>query len=167
MLVSCLGPPLPAQEISIRVLNARNGKPVTDECVNVWLGPPRGASLVVQTNKEGVAALHIEDNQVTAGAAPICNGADVAGPTVLPKGTDTIAVTGDYYIVCQEYGQLNAGGPATPDLFEKIMPSYSIKKILESGVSAANKCSKYTVEARPGELVIFVRPRTWREKMRL
>jgi hypothetical protein len=38
------------------------------------------------------------------------------------------------------------------------MPSYPIKKILDSGVSAANTCGKFRAEARPGELIFYVKP---------
>jgi hypothetical protein len=45
------------------------------------------------------------------------------------------------------------------------MPWYSIKKILESGVSTANRCGKFEAEAKPGELIFFVRPLTWWERL--
>jgi len=38
LLVSLFGPLAHAQDIRIRVLNARNGKPINNECVNVSLG---------------------------------------------------------------------------------------------------------------------------------
>lgn len=54
------------QEIHIRVVNAHNGKPITNECANVWIGPPHGAGLIAPTNKDGVVVLHLARNEVTA-----------------------------------------------------------------------------------------------------
>jgi hypothetical protein len=161
-------PLLHAQEIRIRVLNARTGKPITDECLNVWVGPLSGTGLLAPTNNEGAVVLHLGDNQVTANAvsSPACHGVAVLGPKPLPKDADTIAIASDYYVACQEYGKVVPGEPATPNLVREIMPSYSTKKILESGVSAPNTCGKFRAEAKPGELIFFVRARKFLERMR-
>jgi hypothetical protein len=41
---------------------------------------------------------------------------------------------------------------------------YWVSTIVVSGLVAKNNCSKRTATAKPGELVIFVRPATWWEK---
>jgi hypothetical protein len=158
-----------AQEIRIRVLNGNNGKAVTDECLNVWLGRRNGENLVAPTNKAGVAVLHFSDSQATADAAPqnACNRGAVLGPSPLPNDADAIIVFGDLYVACQEYGKIVPGEPATPDIVTGRLPSYAIKKILESGVSAGNTCGKFRAHAMPGELIFFVRPRHWWEALRL
>ena len=168
VLVAFLAPVLHAQNIEIRVLNGRDGKPITKECLNVWLGPLHGAGLIAPTNKDGVVVLHFESNQVTADSAVphACNGMAVLGPKAVPNGIDEITIAPDEYVACQEYGKIVPGEPATPNLLREIMPSYSIKKILESGVSAANRCGEFRAEAKPGELVFFVRPRSFSERMR-
>jgi hypothetical protein len=43
---------------------------------------------------------------------------------------------------------------------------YGVAQILNSGITAPNACSKRQAVARPGELVFFVRPMTFWEKMR-
>jgi hypothetical protein len=58
--------PLHGQDIHIRVLNAHNGKPITNECINVSLGPWHGGDLIAPTNKDGIVVLHLRDNVVTA-----------------------------------------------------------------------------------------------------
>jgi hypothetical protein len=168
LLVTLSGPLLHAQEIHIRVLNARNGKPITNECLNLWLGPLHGQGLLAPTNNEGVVVLHLGDNQVTADAvsARACGGNASVGPKPFPKDSDGISVAGDYYIVCQEYGKFAPGEPPTSNSLKQMVPSYPIKKILESGVAAGNTCGKVRAEAKPGELVIFERPTTFGERLR-
>jgi hypothetical protein len=160
LLVAFLGIPARAQEIRIRVLNGRNGKPVTKECINVWTGTGRGAHMVAVTNKDGVAVLRLAEKEILAESA--CPG----WPARAPRGSDVdgITVSGDYYLACQEYGKITPGEPPTNPL--KLMPSYPIKRILESGVSTANTCGKFRAEAKPGELILFVRPLTWLEKLK-
>jgi hypothetical protein len=168
LLVAFLGIPARAQEIRIRVLNGRNGKPTTNECLNVWVGPLRGAALLAPTNNEGVAVLHLRGNEVTVDhvSPTSCNGNAAVEPKSIPTGVDTITIAGGNYVACQEHGKVVPGEPATPDPVREIMPSYSIKKIVKSGVSAANTCGKFRAEAKPGELVFFVRPPTWLEKLK-
>jgi hypothetical protein len=163
-----LAPRLYAQEIDIRVLNGRNGKPVTNECLNISLGSWHGGDLIAPTNTDGVVVLHLANNQVTADPAPphACNGTAVLGPRAIPNGMRAITLWGDYYVACQEHGKITPGEPATPNLLKEVMPSYPIKKILDSGLSAANICGKIRVEARPGELIFYVKPRSLSQRMR-
>jgi len=41
---------------------------------------------------------------------------------------------------------------------------YPVSTIVASGLVAHNNCSRRTATAKPGELIIFVRPATWWEK---
>lgn len=164
-LIGFAGPVLHAQEVHIKVLNGRNGRPITNECLNVWIGPSFRENLIAPTNNEGVVVLRYGDGNVTAEAvtAHTCNGMAVLGPKRLRNGMDAIAISGDYYVPCQEYGKLD---PDKLNLGLGNMPSYSIKKILDSGVSGANTCGKARAKAKPGELILFMRPLTFWEKMR-
>jgi hypothetical protein len=158
MLVSFA--PLHAQQINIRVLNGRNGKPVMNECLNIWTGTWQGAHLVASTNRDGVVVLHVKDNEILAESA--CSGWPARAAR--RPDADGITVSGDRYVACQEYGKLVPGEPSANPL--KLMASYPIKRILEFGISSANTCGKFRVEAGPGELVFYVRPRSFFEKMR-
>jgi hypothetical protein len=165
-LLSFAGSILQAQEIRIKVLNGHNAAPITNECLNIWIGPSFRENLIVPTNNEGEVVLRYRDGEVAADAvsAKMCNGMAVLGPKPVSKGKDAIAISGDYYVPCQEYGK------SDPDKLNQgfgIMPSYSIKKILESGISAGNTCGKARAKAAPGELILFMRPMTFWEKMRL
>ena len=110
--------------------------------------------------------LHLGNNDVMADPAPTRACIAIAEAKPLPKDVETIFVSGDRYVACQEYGKFVPGEPVTRDLTTRLMPSYPIKKILDSGVSAANTCGKFRAEARPGELIFYVRPRSFSERMR-
>jgi hypothetical protein len=165
-VLAMLSRPFHAQEIHVRVLNARSGKPITNECLNVWARPPvRGTALVAPADANGIVVLHFENGQVTADPVPAnpCNRTADVGPKPFPKEVGGIIVFGDIYIACQEYGKILPGALTNPT---DTMPSYSIEKIVKSGVAASNTCGKFRAEAKPGELILFVRPRTWWEWMR-
>jgi hypothetical protein len=161
-----LPPLLNAQEIRIRVLNARNGKPVTDECVNVSLGSWHGGDLIAPTNKDGLVVLRFENGQVSAnaGSPHACNGLAVLGPRPVPAGVDTLAITSDEYIDCQEWAKV-IPGEAPKDALNRA-PSYPIQRILESGAAAGNRCGKFRADTKRGEVIFYVRPRSFLEKMR-
>lgn len=148
------------QDIRIRVLDGHNGKPITKECLNVWIGTGRGAHMIAATNKNGVVVLHLAENEIQAEIA--CPG----WPARVIGHANNLQISGDEYLPCQEYGKINPGEPITPDLTMAPMPSYSIKKILESSVKGSNTCGKFRKEAKPGELIFYERPLHWWEKMR-
>lgn len=77
-----------AQEIHIRVLNAHNGKPITNECVSVSFGTWHGGDLIAPTNKEGAVVLHLRKNEITAAEVPPspCDRIAILGPKPLPEG---------------------------------------------------------------------------------
>jgi hypothetical protein len=158
--------PTRSQEIHIRVLNAHNGKPITNECVNVSLGPWHGGDLIAPTNKSGVVVLHLARNEVTADSVSpsSCERTGILGPKPVPKDSDTIAITSDEYFDCQEWAKVLPGD--TPKNNLNRAPSYRMKEILESGVVASNRCGQFKAEAKPGELVFFVRSPTLKEKMK-
>jgi hypothetical protein len=163
-VVGLIGPSLYGQEIQIRVLNGRNGKPISNECLNVSFGSWHGADLIAPVSDQGVIVLHLKGNRVSADAVPhpACVKTAFVGPKLVRDNPDAIALSGDYYVDCQESAEVRAAGRLegfTP-------PSYPIRKILESGMTAANTCGKFRAEAKPGELIFFVRPRTFLERMR-
>jgi hypothetical protein len=74
-------------EIHIRLLNAHNGKPITNEDVNVSLDPWHSGDLIAPTNKDGVVVLHLAGNAVTADAVSpsSCDRTATLGPTRAEK----------------------------------------------------------------------------------
>jgi len=165
-VITLFGLSLHAQDVRIRVLNGRNGRPITNECVNVSLGSWHGGDLIAPTNADGVVVLHFGNGQVSAeGASPhACNGTASLGPKLVPKGVKTIAITSDDYVDCQEWARVVPG--ESPQEALNRAPSYPISEIVQSGLAAGNRCGKSRAEAKPGELIFFVRPRGFLERMR-
>src|SRR5579862_7769741 len=52
-------PAVKAQDIRIKVIDARKGRIVSDECVNVWVGKNTVGAILIPTDKDGVALLHL------------------------------------------------------------------------------------------------------------
>lgn len=154
-----------SEEIHIRVLNATTESQSLTSVSPCRLVLWHGGDLVAPTNKDGVVVLHLARNEVTADSVSPspCDRTAILGPKPLPKDGDTIAITSDEYVDCQEWAKV-IPGEAPKDNLNRA-PSYRIKKILESGVAAGNRCGRFRAEAKPGELIFFVRPLTLREKM--
>lgn len=145
-----------AQEIRIKVLNGRNGRPMAGECVNVWVGSVRGPALLIATNGDGVASLRLttdnaEENPGHRTSA--CGGKAVVDPVVGRE--ETIRVTSATGMLCQ------AHPPDSPALV------FSVPKVLDSGDASANVCGNVEASPKPGELIFFERPRSFLEKLRM
>ena|SRR6516225_4154873 len=128
------------KKILIRVVDGRNGHPVTKESVNVWFGNKPaaqgfggegGVALLLSTDKNGEVAVPTEVNDV-----------------------EWIDIAPDYYCDCR---------PFRKDTRE---PIYSVKEVLQQGVVTDNSCGKFRLEPKPGELTFFVRPLHWWEAFR-
>src|SRR5207244_3544715 len=110
------------QEIRIKVLDGRNGRPITNECVNVWVGFSQVASIVIPTNKDGAAILRIsKDKAEISTGQPVkgCNSSGAVRPVF--SYAETISITSDYYVPCQVHL------PDSPGV------TFSTAKVLESG----------------------------------
>jgi hypothetical protein len=109
---------LRAGEVHVQVLNGLNGKPITNECLNLWLDQWHGGSLVVPTNHEGVIVLYFGNREVRVEPVPkrTCNGTAVVEPRSVPTEADKIFVAGNVYVVCQEYRKVIPGEPAANSL---------------------------------------------------
>lgn len=148
---------LQAQTIKIELVNGRNGRPIANTCLNVWVGTERVNALSIPTDKNGIAVLRLteENSEITTlNRWADCGAEGVINPIL--KYASTIKVnTG--YVSCQL---------RTADYSWLAVRGFSTKEILQSGVVTANTCGKAKASPKPGELVIFVRPLTWWEKLK-
>ena len=114
---------LGAENITVRVLNAKSGRPIKGQSIWVYCGhPARSTPLERNTNEDGVAAF------------------------VLPKKTIEELFIHD-----------------ASDVHRCSHASFSLAAILSKGVIADNICDPKhklieSTRARPGEVVIFVKP---------
>lgn len=126
------------------MLKGQNGKPITNECLNVWMDEWHNGTLMAPTNRDGVIVLHFAENQVTADSdsSRTFGTHAVLGPEAESNNADSVFVAGNMNLVCQEYGNIIPDAPVTENLPNRRMASYSLKKILETGVAAGNSCGK-------------------------
>lgn len=162
--------PCRSQQIQVLVLNAHNGKPVSDECLNVSLGSWHGADLFAPTNKDGVVTLWFSKDSVSAepvAGSKACGGMALSKRLSAAGPPDSIAVLPNYNVSCQ-YSEEQTKNPAWlhNPMYQGWISSFSLHEILTSGVIAANKCSDLKPTPKPGELILMVRKVTFMEGMR-
>lgn len=136
-------------DLRIQVLDGRNGHSLSNICLNISLGMWHGADLLAPANGDGIATLHVAAGVVSA---DIPRDSQCVGgfPTqaALPRGEDRITPA-------------SGGNDCHPKHQSPVPLSYSIQEILEHGIVGENVCGKIKVEARPGQLFLFVRPSPW------
>jgi hypothetical protein len=153
---SC-GTALHAQTIRIKLVDGRNGRAMAGTCVNVWVGKERKDAMAIPTDKEGVASLRLTDKDAetdTQNQWKECGLFGVIGPVV--KYADSIGINVGY-VLCQ-VRQADHTWLATQ--------KFSTEEVLHSGVVTANTCGKAKASPTPGEIVLFVRPLSWWEKLK-
>ena len=172
LMIVCLGMTamVHAQQIRIRVLDAHNGKPVSQECLNISLGTWHGADLFAPTDKDGIA--HLSFSKESASAEPVagskaCGGMVSAKNFLATEAPKSIAILPNYNVSCQ-YSREQTKNPAWlhNPLYQGIIPSLQLQDILADGIVAANTCSNFKPAPSPGELILLVRKVTFLEGMR-
>lgn len=159
MLVStcCLGTPVRAQILRIKLVNGRNGRPIANSHVNVWVGNARKEAMAIPTDQDGVAKLRLTENEQETDVHNKCRGCGDSGviePVV--KYSDSVRVNAGY-VSCQ---------PHRPDYSWLSSQEFSTRDVLRSGVVTANACGSAKASPEPGELIVFVRPLTFWEKLK-
>lgn len=114
----------------IRLLDGRNGNPISGGHVKLWYDEPTGNGFIVSTNARGVALM----------PAPI-------GDPL------RILVHPDTDVDCRRTKPYD---PPT---------AYTMADIAQKGTAAENTCGSLSVRTFPGELVLFVRPQRWYDKL--
>ncbi|HEV7220906.1 MAG TPA: hypothetical protein VGN39_18695 [Terriglobales bacterium] len=146
-----------AQMVTIKLVNGRNGNPMSNSHVNVWVGTKRKEAMVIPTDKDGIARLRLTDND---------NEADLH---IREKHIgDNVVI--DPIVKYDEYFRVNVPFvicyPHVRDYSWLAITDISTKQLLQQGIVWPNSCGKATASPRPGELTIFVRPLTWWEKLK-
>ena len=156
-LVSASGTLLYAQTIGIKIVNGRNGSPLSGKCVNVWVGHERKEALAIPTDSNGVATLRLthKDSEVDVhNQWKACGYFGVKDPVV--KYSDSLEINVGY-VRCQTQ---------TADYSWLSQTEFSMEQVIDHGVVTPNSCGKATASPKPGEVILFVRPLTWWEKMK-
>jgi hypothetical protein len=143
--------------IKIKLVNGRNGQPMAASHVNVWVGTERKEAIVIPTDGNGVASLQLTVNTAEVNIPKPSNGQGsvvVANPVV--KYADSLQINVGY-VLCQ---------PHIGDYSWLKTMDVTTSRVLQEGITMANTCGKPTAAAKPGEVIIFVRPLNWWEALK-
>lgn len=158
VLVGLFGMGVHAQTIRIKLVNGKNGHPIAGACVNIGMGTNgNAAGMAIPTDKDGVASFRLTDDNATINTETkwkACGYFGVVNPVV--KYADSVRINIGY-VSCL---------PHAPDHSWLLTMTFSTKDLLQSGVVTANACGKATASLEPGEVILFVRPLNFWEKMK-
>jgi hypothetical protein len=125
--------------------------------VNVWVGTERKEAIVVPTDGNGVARIRLTYNtsEINIPNPSKDRGSIVVEhPVVLYNNSFRINTP---YVLCEpegsSYSWLRSG-------------QFSTQEALQHGYVSPNTCGKVTSPQQPGQVILFVRPLTWWEKLK-
>jgi hypothetical protein len=155
--LSSSGTFLYAQTIEIKLVNGRSGDPISDTCVNVWVGTARKDAMSIPTDENGIARFRLTDKESEIDLQNRwkgCGDFGMVNPVV--KYDDILRINAGF-VSCQS---------RPSDHSWLAISDISTKEVLQRGVVTANTCGKATASPKPREVVLFVRPLTWWEKLK-
>lgn len=148
---------LAAETIEVKLIDGRNGRPIANTCVNIWVGDERKTPLTIPTETDGAARLRLTNSDAeikTDDSWKGCGDFGVINPVVRYKDLFKVNVG---YVVCEPHGT---------DFSWLEVKKLSTKEVIERGVVTANTCGKPTASPTPGQVIIFVRPLNFWEKLK-
>jgi hypothetical protein len=117
-------------------------------------------SLYIPADKNGVARLRLtqKESEVDISYDPKlgCGGTGAINPVLKYDDTLTTYSTGDHPSCAFSESIANAR-------YNEL--DFSTNEVIQHGVASANTCGRVTVSPRPGEVILFVRSRNFREKV--
>jgi hypothetical protein len=153
------GASLPAQTLEIRLVDGRNGRPMVgaSSYVNVWVGAERKEAIAIPTDENGVARLQLTFNteEINIPDSSKDRGSIVVDHPVVSYN-ESFRINAPY-VLC------GSGGSNYSWLRSE---NFSTKEIVQHGYVSPNTCGKAAVSPQPGKVMLFVRPLTWREKLK-
>lgn len=149
---------LSAQTIEIKLVDGRNRHPMvgTSSYVNVWVGGERKEAIAIPTDDKGIARLQLTLNPSQVNIPNSKNNGSVVLGHPVVKYDEFFRINAPY-VLC------GSGGGNYSWLELK---NFSTKEVLDHGFVSANTCGKVTAPPQPGQVVLFVRPLTFWEKMK-
>jgi hypothetical protein len=147
-----------AQTLEITLVNGRNGRPMVGASshVNVWVGTAVKEAIVIRTDGKGVARLQLTLNASEVNIPDSVFGGSIVVDHPVVKYDESFRINAPY-VLCE------SGGSNYSWLGWE---NFSTREILHHGYSSPNTCGKVTVSPQPGQLILFVRPLTWLEKLK-
>lgn len=147
-----------AQTIEIKLVDGRNGRPMvgTSSYVNVWVGTARKAAIVVPTDGKGFARIQLTSNPSEVNIPNSTNSGSNVVDHPIVKYDESLQINVPY-VLC------GSGGSNYSWLG---LLNFSTKEILQRGYASPNTCGKITISPQPGQVILFVRPLTFWEKLK-
>ncbi|HEV2577064.1 MAG TPA: hypothetical protein VGU25_07620 [Acidobacteriaceae bacterium] len=152
---------LRAQIIQIKIVDGRTGRPVSGACVGAWIKDASNKmSLFIPADKDGAAQLRVtqkeRDVDISYNPKLGCGGTGAINPILKYGDTLSTYSTGDHPSCAFAESIPNAR-------WNEI--DFSTEEVLQHGVASANTCGNVTVSPKPAEVILFVRPRNFHEKV--
>jgi hypothetical protein len=137
------------QEIRVKFLDARTGRPVTYEAAQMWVESCKLCVLTAPANnKKGTATFLYTGHSIRAIWPPKTKKSRYyPRELTIPPGPERIAAAP--IVAC---GICWDRGPLRND------PWYPLTEILQHGAVSQNHCGKATAKPKPGELILFIKP---------
>jgi hypothetical protein len=147
-----------AQTLEIKLVDGRNGRPMvgTTSYVNVWVGTQRKEAIAIPADGKGVARIQLTLNP---------------GEVNIPNAKNSGSIVVEHPVVMYDesfrmnapYALCSSGGSNYSWLK---LENFLTKEILSRGYVSPNTCGKSTDSPHPGQVILFVRPLTWWEKLK-
>ena len=147
-----------AQTLEIKLVDGRNGRPIVSASsyVNAWVGTQRKEAIAVPTDGKGIARIQLTLNPGEVSIPDSKN----SGSIVLKH---PVVMYDESFRINAPYALCTSGGSNYSWLRSE---KFSTKEVLSRGYVSPNTCGKSTESPRPGQVILFVRPLTWREKLK-
>jgi hypothetical protein len=149
---------LSAQTVEIKLVDGRNGRPMVgaSSYVNVWVGGERKEAIAIPLDDKGAARLQLTLNPREVNIPSSNNNGSIVVDHPVVKYDESFRINAPY-VLC---------GPGGGSYSWLELKNFSTKEVLDHGYASANTCGKVTVSPQPGQVVLFVRPLTFWEKMK-
>lgn len=152
------GVSISAQTLEINLVDGRNGRPMLgpSSYVNAWVGTERKEAIAIPTDGKGVARLQLT---LDAGKVNIPNSKNSGSIVIdhpIVKYDESFRINAPY-VLCGSKGSHYSWLGSE---------NFSTIEILHHGYASPNTCGKVTVSPQPGQVILFVRPLTWWERVR-
>ena len=152
------GASLSAQTLEITLVDGRNGRPMVgaSSYVNLWIGAERKEAIAIPTDGKGVARLQLTLDTGEVNIPNSKNSGSIVVDHPIVKYDESFRINAPY-VLCESEGSTYSWLRSA---------NFSTIEILRHGYASPNTCGKVTVSPQPGQVILFVRPLTWWEKLK-
>jgi len=137
LLALLLSQPATAQQITVKLVDGRNGHALKNQSIGLWLGDRAIGNPAIEriTSSDGTAVFPV------------------------PHEQQSFVISAFGFVDCRP---VKIADKSTGEYKQAV---YRFADVLGHGVVAENRCGKSVMQALPGQLVLFSRPPHWWEKV--